>query len=289
MATIPTLPFTGSGGSVLPPYQAMVPGQYIRSPSGQFTLAMQADGNLVMYDNYASKAVWVADEKVPYSTTAIHRGTENTHVYIQYYMTLFDVPRRRRWTAIPDSDLSDDRTLGLRTFLQIQDDGNIVINRRDALWSSNSSIPLVMSGEVTILAPGTALVPGHFYTCGDVRLVFQGDGNLVLYGANNSVLWASYTQDKGANQAVLQADGNLVIYTPSGVALWNSGTGGQPGAFLQIQSSGSFVIVKEKPIWARFGYKPTIIARPVFYPKNTDPLTNSQGPYPTYGHIGYEF
>ena len=59
-------------------------------------------------------------------------------------------------------------------------------------------------------------------------LVFQGDGNFVLYGSGVAK-WATGTQDanKGGNggrSISLQGDGNLAIYNGSGGHLWNAGT-----------------------------------------------------------------
>jgi hypothetical protein len=60
---------------------------------------------------------------------------------------------------------------------------------------------------------------------------FQTDGNLVVYEydyyGTPSPLWASGTYNKGATKLVLQGDGNLVIYNRSSQVLWASGTNGK--------------------------------------------------------------
>lgn len=67
-------------------------------------------------------------------------------------------------------------------------------------------------------------------------LTFQTDGNLVLYGPGQTVLWASNTGPKtGVSKLTMQSDGNLVIYGNNGQALWSSGTQGNAGAFLTVQ------------------------------------------------------
>lgn len=54
----------------------------------------------------------------------------------------------------------------------------------------------------------------------NARLVFQNDGNLVMYQGHN-VLWATHTVGKAASRLVMQNDGNLVMYK-GGQAVWSS-------------------------------------------------------------------
>lgn len=59
------------------------------------------------------------------------------------------------------------------------------------------------------------------------RLVWQSDGNLVLYGAahtGGNAIWSSNTYGKSAARLVLQADGNAVIYNTKGAPIWHSNT-----------------------------------------------------------------
>jgi hypothetical protein len=78
---------------------------------------------------------------------------------------------------------------------------------------------------------------------GKVKLVMQGDGNLVLYRTdNNQALWASNTWQKPVDHAVMQADGNLVCYDRAGKAYWAAGTWGHAGAYAMLQDDGNLVI-----------------------------------------------
>lgn len=65
-----------------------------------------------------------------------------------------------------------------------------------------------------------------------VRMVWQADGNLVIYDGQHSggiALWASNTTGQNA-YFDLQTDGNMVIRRGSdGAAIWNFGTGGHGG------------------------------------------------------------
>ena len=54
------------------------------------------------------------------------------------------------------------------------------------------------------------------------NIVFQNDGNLVIY-SNNNVLWSSNTYNRNATSLDVQNDGNLVIYSGN-MPLWASNT-----------------------------------------------------------------
>src|SRR6267378_3506048 len=86
---------------------------------------------------------------------------------------------------------------------------------------------------------GDQLLSGN----GWVRLVLQGDGNLVLYRVQiGHPLWASNTSGNPVTHAVMQGDGNLVAYAADGTSFWASGTDGHPGASAVLQDDGNFVI-----------------------------------------------
>lgn len=76
---------------------------------------------------------------------------------------------------------------------------------------------------------------------GGSMLSFQGDGNLVIYTASGQPIWATGTNAPDSERAVLQADGNLVIYTAAGQARWASNTQGRGGgASLELEGSFTF-------------------------------------------------
>jgi hypothetical protein len=96
---------------------------------------------------------------------------------------------------------------------------------------------LSMNG--TCYGAGTTLMDNGYE-----NLVFQGDGNLVLYrtyGSSSSAVWGSGTNGKNATSVCLQTDGNMVVYGSSG-ALWASGTNGSGVATLKLQSDCNLVL-----------------------------------------------
>lgn len=91
---------------------------------------------------------------------------------------------------------------------------------------------------------------------GRYTLVYQSDGNLVLYrnrpGQEWRALWASNSAGRPAGNCIMQGDGNLVIYGPAGEYIWDTATDGNPGSRLVVQDDGNVVIYRSDgtPIWA---------------------------------------
>lgn len=118
--------------------------------------------------------------------------------------------------------------------------------------TTTTSVPTATC-TVTSFTAGTIFVKDQpFYSCSkNYSLVFQQDGNLVLYNVTHKkAIWSSTTGMSKADQAIFQSDGNFVVYR-TGVALWNSETGGRPGAQLFLQDDGNLVIrLSGTPLWS---------------------------------------
>jgi hypothetical protein len=81
---------------------------------------------------------------------------------------------------------------------------------------------------------------------GQYKLIYQTDGNLVLYRtSDNYPLWSSGTAGRPAGRCAMQADGNLVIYTPDNVPIWNTGTweAKYNGSHLELSDSGDLLVL----------------------------------------------
>jgi hypothetical protein len=87
---------------------------------------------------------------------------------------------------------------------------------------------------------------------GQLSLVLQSDGNLVLYDQDRQPVWASGTDGQDVSTATMQEDGNLVLYSSGGSAVWASDTSGNDGAYLVVQDDRNLVIYSADgaPIWA---------------------------------------
>jgi hypothetical protein len=93
---------------------------------------------------------------------------------------------------------------------------------------------------VGIKAPG-GLNPGQSVSHGKLTLIYQADGNLVVY-ENGRAKWNTRTNGKAAGRFAVQTDRNNVIYGPNNEVWWASNTavsspGGAPRVFF-VQSSG---------------------------------------------------
>jgi hypothetical protein len=128
----------------------------------------------------------------------------------------------------------------------------------------------VKTAHACSLTQGQAFSPGQFDdygvastiavtpSCVFIELIYQNDGNFVLYRKPNwpsstgqSVLWATGTQNTSHGHVIFQNDGNLVVYDGSGQARWASNTNGQGATLLYLQSDGNLVIYRNStPLWA---------------------------------------
>jgi exopolysaccharide biosynthesis protein len=85
---------------------------------------------------------------------------------------------------------------------------------------------------------------------GQYYLLFQKDGNLVLYNRSARPLWESKTTNRGT-QAIFQSDGNLVVYAPGNRPIFSSNTNGKRATKLSVQNDGNLVIYnRSSPVWA---------------------------------------
>jgi len=114
---------------------------------------------------------------------------------------------------------------------------------------------LVVFGHATVYAsdmlyPGEELKKGDNLTSanGRYKLIFQTDGNLVLYGRGYRALWSSNTQGRPVEKCIMQTDGNLVLYLRGGQPVWNSKTYRFPGSFLWLRDDGNLILYY--PVWS---------------------------------------
>jgi hypothetical protein len=112
-------------------------------------------------------------------------------------------------------------------------------NDPDALGPQRTClrVPISTVKSGAVLKPETyVLSPARTY-----KLIYQTDGNLVLYRANGEFLWNNGKVNSGG-LLKMQTDGNLVSYDAANKALWSTRTHRYPGAFLGVQDDGNVVI-----------------------------------------------
>ena len=117
----------------------------------------------------------------------------------------------------------------------------------DGTWNdATSSIRLGSDSGVqsSVLPSGSSLHVNVSLVSpnGRFSLLFQPDGNLVLYRSDGVPLWASNTSGIAPGQAIMQTDGNFVVYDSDGTPWWASGTSGNAGAELVLRDDGDVLV-----------------------------------------------
>lgn len=99
---------------------------------------------------------------------------------------------------------------------------------------------------------GQTLDQNRKYWAGNSKyyLIFQNDGNLVLYSRAGASIWNSRTSNRG-ERAVFQDDGNLVVYSSGNRVVFSTNTSTRRADKLTIQDDGNLVIYsRSTPVWA---------------------------------------
>jgi len=137
-------------------------------------------------------------------------------------------------------------------------------------------------GALDRLDPGDRLLPGDSLTSASGRywLVYQGDGNVVLYDlATGVALWWTGTVGEIPGQAVMQGDGNFVVYNEAGSAVWWSATEGYAGARLFVQDDANVVVYTPDyvPVWWSAGslQNVTVVTGQVFDASTGTPIAGA--------------
>lgn len=214
----PPKPPAEGARTALGPGDALESGQALHSANGRYTLVMQADGNLVLYDR--GTATW-----------ATGTGTLHARAVMQADGNLVvSAGAAAVWTS------GTNGFAGTRAVLQNDGDFVLYTGGGRAVWAWRDGY---LGNQ---LRAGQALGPDGFLLSADHRrrLVMQAsDGNLVLY-EDGVARWSTGGSGSGAT-AVMQEDGNLVVYR-GGAAMWAASTAGFPGGELVVQDDGNLVV-----------------------------------------------
>ncbi|HEX4926195.1 MAG TPA: hypothetical protein VFV50_19025 [Bdellovibrionales bacterium] len=235
--------------------QTMQPGDFVQSSNGQYRLEYRSDGNLVFLETSSNRVLWASGTTG--AGTVVMQGDGNLVIYSS-------ASGRPLWASntaeYPDA------------YLSVEDDGRAAVFSSDGLarWSTGSTAPAPRPSPTPVPAPGPGpgpapgssweLASGAALQAGmsliaenrQYELVYQGDGNLVLYDQMaRKPLWASNTDGRGTGRVEMQADGNLVMLSAAGTRLWQTGTN-RAGSKLVVQSDGNVVIYTNTgtPVWA---------------------------------------
>ena len=111
---------------------------------------------------------------------------------------------------------------------------------------AGNSVPPGGGLPPTTLRSGERLFPGQQVSSpsGTARLLYQLDGNIVLYTSSGAI-WHSGTVGVPPGFVAMQGDGNLVLYTAAGQAAWASDTNGYDNAYVSLDDTGTLRVVSQ--------------------------------------------
>lgn len=209
--------------------EQLTAGQSLVSPDGKQILAMQTDGNLVLYGPDGSR--WETDTD--------GRGGVRLAMQSDGNLVMYDAADYPVWHT-------NTRGSGAN-HLDMQSDGNVVLyTATNAVpWQTNTRYqPAKLLAPADLRAGEVLKSPSGAYT-----LSMQTDGNLVLYGPSGWT-WQTNTAGSGAVRLAVQTDGNMVLYTASDYPAWIAGTRGSGLGELRLQDDGNLVGYRADGSWA---------------------------------------
>lgn len=213
--------------SQLSPGDSLSPGQYLLSPDTHSVLVLQGDGNLVLYDNF--RAVWNSGTTGKGGNRLTMQPDGNLVLYSGNNVALWN---SQTWNHQGAS-------------LSLQTDGNLVVydSNNSPLWYTATVVNPTNLGYTNAILSVGDMYPGQSLQTANRKYEFilQLDGNLVLY-SNGKPLWSSVTHGQSVSRLSMQGDGNLVLYTANNVATWYSHTYGNGPSSLVMQDDGNAVV-----------------------------------------------
>ena len=220
--------------------QFLNPNHFITSADGVYVLAMQNDGNLVLYSERS--ALWASGTDGNPGAFLTLQNDGNLVVYKSDRATPL-------WAT--GSNATD-----TSRFI-VQDDGNLVVYKNSGAshWASNTTARIPDRSYVgsDALSANKWLTAGQYIRSNDWRYtaVMQSDGNFVVYAAGGRPIWASNTGGNTGAKLVVQGDNNIVIYRSDGRAIWSTSTSNSGLNTLIMQNDGNLVGHADSiPKWA---------------------------------------
>ncbi|MDA3851947.1 MAG: hypothetical protein PF447_11855 [Spirochaetaceae bacterium] len=205
------------------------------SENNRFTLVFQYDGNLVLYKDQIIP-IWSSNSYNKPVEGFIFQADGNPSVY---------GGGQEFWSPYCPHQGGEK--------LVLQNDGNLVVYTQDLnpIWASGTSIPPSQVPKNTGWIRNNSDQEILRSNDGRFHLIFQPDGNLVLYKNQNEAIWHSETYNKPVEGFIFQADGNPSVYG-GGQEFWSPYCYNQGGEKLVLQDDGNLVVYTNdnRAIWA---------------------------------------
>jgi pseudomonalisin len=229
-ATSASAPGVAASSTLITGPTKIVAGTTLRSPSGQYRLTMQSNGDAVVSGN--GRALWsTGTSAYPGATLRLESSG---------YMHVVDRSGQVRWSV----GRAGSGALSLR----LTNTGDLVLSRGGAaIWHDGAP------GADT-LTPSATLTAGQavWDRSGKVELAMQSDGNLVIYRSGKAV-WSTKTSNRKGAHMAYGADGVLRVIDTSGVVRYASPTKqwGASGSRFTLGSDGRLTLRKNgKGVWS---------------------------------------
>ncbi len=245
-----------SCSTIYPTNTKLYPGTYyfgttIYSADTEYKFIIQADGNCVIY-KYDGSVMWSSgtfDSKYAFPVITISNDVQ--------------VTIKSSLSRISTDNKIIIEGIGQSGYLHLDSAGGI-LNTRDNDWNivrrSTADKQTSYDNNKTIKIYNTFTYQTDYKASDEIRkyspnmkycLIFQSDGNLVLYPTGrDSAEWSSKTYGNPSAVLSIQKDGNVVIYSDStkSNALWAAGTYGSDNksTFLTADDNGYVAVYTNK-------------------------------------------
>ncbi len=147
--------------------------------------------------------------------------------------------------------------------------------------SATASVALQVVFRNRLLS-GARLLPGQWLTSpnGRYRLLYQPDGNLVLYDdIQRTAPWSTKTGNMTPGFAAMQGDGNFVVYDAQGRDRFKTDTVGNANAHLSVQNDGNVVVYRTNGTspWDRISAEAAQSSAALFLPRVVTTRSSDSG------------
>lgn len=218
----------GYVGNQLAPGWVLRPGHRLWSPDRRFSVLMQSDGNLGLYEG--SVARWYSGNGIPGAHAELDPGTGNFAVWNG---------GSRRWSA-------ETWSLGASRVV-LQNDGNLVV------WAGSRPVWTSRDGyRGDTLLPGWELASGQQLRSvnGKWTAWMQPDGNLGVW-EGSVARWWSGNGTGGAHAVLHPANGNFAVWNGADMR-WSAGTANLNADRVKLEGDGNLVVYAgTKMLWSR--------------------------------------
>jgi hypothetical protein len=211
------------------PGQKLLPGQYIRSKSGVYGLAMTKYGTLGVSQRGVSTLLWTARFR---SGVVAVMGTGGTLNIIYGRTQIASIGAK---------------SAGAKLVLPNTGNLEIVNTRGKAIWNRHMIIDVLTPGfeilPVDAVGGGVTMYsPNHLYT-----LVMRTDGDLVLLQNGKTILWRTGTAGHPGSSAWILSDGAFETLNSDGDSVWRWESR-RPGTVVQLRDDGRLQLVNGRTV-----------------------------------------